>query len=374
MSRKKTQEEFKQEVYAIHGEEYSIIGIYKSLKDKVKTRHNKCGYIWDAKAQSLLDGHGCPICGITRRRKTHEQYVDEMKKVFDDEYSLIENYKNQRTKIKIKHNICGCEFKMYPDNFLKSTGCPQCSGYEEHGKKKNTEQFKKQLYDLVGDEYELIGEYVNNKTNITLKHNVCGNIYHPNPTNFLNTGRRCLYCYGNHTKTTEEFKQEVYNQRGNEYSVIGEYINSMEKIKIRHNACGYEWCVTPSDFISKQRICPLCYQSKGETEIEKFLLNKSIEYIPQKTFDGLVGLGNGLLSYDFYLPAYNLLIEYQGQFHDGSSTSKIQTKSQLKKQQEHDRRKRNYAKEHNIELMEIWYWDFDNIEQILESRLLKRSA
>jgi hypothetical protein len=36
--------------------------------------------------------------------------------------------------------------------------------------------------------------------------------------------------------------------------------------------------------------------------------------------------------------------------------------------------KSNYAKEHNIELMEIWYWDFDNIEQILESRLLKRSA
>ena len=75
MSKKKTQEEFKQEVYTIHGEEYSIIGTYKSLKDKVKTRHNKCGHIWDAKAQSLLDGHGCPICGITRRRKTHEQYV-----------------------------------------------------------------------------------------------------------------------------------------------------------------------------------------------------------------------------------------------------------------------------------------------------------
>ena len=103
-------------------------------------------------------------------------------------------------------------------------------------------------------------------------------------------------------------------------------------------------------------------------------MNKSIEYIPQKTFDGLVGLGNRLLSYDFYLPTYNLLIEYQGQFHDGSTTSKIQTKSQLKKQKEHDRRKRNYAKEHNIELMEIWYWDFDNIEQILESRLFNQSA
>ena len=36
--------------------------------------------------------------------------------------------------------------------------------------------------------------------------------------------------------------------------------------------------------------------------------------------------------------------------------------------------KREYAKKHNIELLEIPYWDFDNIEQILESRLLKQSA
>lgn len=40
-----------------------------------------------------------------------------------------------------------------------------------------------------------------------------------------------------------------------------------------------------------------------------------------------------------------------------------------KKQQEHDRRKREYAKSHNIELLEIWYWDFDNIEEILDKRL-----
>ncbi len=38
----------------------------------------------------------------------------------------------------------------------------------------------------------------------------------------------------------------------------------------------------------------------------------------------------------------------------------------LLKQQEHDRRKKQYAKNHGIKLLEIWYWDFDNIENKLK--------
>ena len=88
----------------------------------------------------------------------------------------------------------------------------------------------------------------------------------------------------------------------------------------------------------------------------------------------MFGVGGGLLSYDFYLPKYNLLIEYQGQFHDGNITGNYQTEEMLSIQKEHDRRKRNYVKAHYIELLEICYLYFKNIEQILESRLLKQSA
>ena len=35
-------------------------------------------------------------------------------------------------------------------------------------------------------------------------------------------------------------------------------------------------------------------------------------------------------------------------------------------QQIHDDIKRSYAKNHNIKLLEIWYWDFDDIENILQ--------
>jgi hypothetical protein len=90
----------------------------------------------------------------------------------------------------------------------------------------------------------------------------------------------------------------------------------------------------------------------------------------QKIFYGLIGIRGGSLSYDFYLPKYNLLIEYQGEFHDGiAGNGNYYMKQNLKRQQEHDKRKKEYALNNNIKLLEIWYWDFDRIEEILHKEL-----
>lgn len=156
--------------------------------------------------------------------------------------------------------------------------------------------------------------------------------------------------------------------------------------------CGYEWEARTNSRNSEYKTgCPECSKSKGEKKCKEFFINKRFietiqkEYdnlsntdkeqytyfISQKTFDGLIGLGGGLLSYDFYLPEYNLLVEYQGQYHDGSV--KNQTKKQLKKQQEHDRRKKEYAEQNKYNLLEIWYWDFDNIESIIDEYIKSNS-
>ena len=59
-----------------------------------------------------------------------------------------------------------------------------------------------------------------------------------------------------------------------------------------------------------------------------------------KEFDGLVGLNNKNLSYDFYLPQYNLLIEYQGEQHekpiDFTGKGMKYAKKRFQIQQEHD--------------------------------------
>jgi hypothetical protein len=115
--------------------------------------------------------------------------------------------------------------------------------------------------------------------------------------------------------------------------------------------------------------CPECQYSKGEERISKYLIKNSINYISQKIFDVLIGLGGGNLSYDFYLPQLNLLIEYQGEQHKKYMPGFHKSKKDFEKQQEHDRRKREYAKKYGIRLLEIWYWDFDNIEEILDKEL-----
>ena len=60
-----------------------------------------------------------------------------------------------------------------------------------------------------------------------------------------------------------------------------------------------------------------------------------------------------------------MLIEYQGEYHDG--TAKMQTEIEFFKQKEHDKRKRQYADKHNIQLLEIWYYEYDNVENILNN-------
>ncbi|RKJ48528.1 hypothetical protein D7X33_33435 [Butyricicoccus sp. 1XD8-22] len=59
----------------------------------------------------------------------------------------------------------------------------------------------------------------------------------------------------------------------------------------------------------------------------------------------------------------SVTIEFQGEFHDGKANEYV--RENLEIQKEHDRRKREYAKQNNIELLEIWYWDFDKVEKIL---------
>jgi hypothetical protein len=116
-----------------------------------------------------------------------------------------------------------------------------------------------------------------------------------------------------------------------------------------------------------------CGFSRGEDRIYEWLSKNNIDNVKYKSYFTLEGLSGGSLNYDFYIPSCNLLIEYQGEQHvrpvdfDGIGIQKATV--QFKKQQEHDRRKKEYAIKNNISLLEIWFWDYENIEKILENIL-----
>jgi hypothetical protein len=139
--------------------------------------------------------------------------------------------------------------------------------------------------------------------------------------------------------------------------------------------CGELTSVMTTNLIQGNTLSCGCLNSKNELIIKNILNKYNINYIPQMKYDGLLGVGGRKLSYDFYLPNYNALIEYQGEFHDGNiryyNVDKNELKERLIIQQEHDKRKKDYADNNNINLIEIWYYDHKN-DNGLENLLLNK--
>ena len=132
--RKKTHEEFIKEIKEKYHGEYSVLGEYVNAITRVKIRHNKCGYEWNVIPNNLLQGHKCPKCIGNEKKKTHEEFVEQLNKIHGENvYIPLEKYKGANTKILVKHNCEKCnyhEWEITPHNSLNKYGCPVCSGRE----------------------------------------------------------------------------------------------------------------------------------------------------------------------------------------------------------------------------------------------------
>ncbi|XZI06026.1 zinc-ribbon domain-containing protein (plasmid) [Clostridium perfringens] len=67
------------------------------------------------------------------RKKTHEEFIEEVKDKYGDEYEILGKYVNAETKILIRHNCEKCnnhEWRIRYYQLLKGHGCPVCSGRE----------------------------------------------------------------------------------------------------------------------------------------------------------------------------------------------------------------------------------------------------
>jgi len=128
-------------------------------------------------------------------------------------------------------------------------------------RRRTNEEFIKEIYDLVGNEYTFLEEYKSNKNKILCIHNKCNYEWKISPNHFFN-GTRCPECANKlrnsgKIKTNKKFKDEVYSLVKDEYIFLEEYINNKTKILCRHNKCGYKWKIKPNEFLTGNR-CPKC--------------------------------------------------------------------------------------------------------------------
>lgn len=364
-TKKKTTIEFKKEVYNLVGDEYKVIDNYINAKTKLTMKHEICGNEYKVKPNLFLTGIRCPICNGLK--KTHNQFLKEVKCLVGEEYKILEDYQGTNTDIKIKHNVCGSEYITTPTRFLGGKRCPKCFPYVVYNKK-TTDKFKSEVYDLVGGEYEVIGEYTNSKTKVSIKHNRCGKVINILPNNFLR-GNRCIYCSGKKKKTTEEFKDGVYKVYGDEYEVVGDYINNKTEVNVKHKKCSKSYKILPKFLLSGGHVCRFCGSSKGEINIQNILDNIELNYSKELR----INYNKRTLRVDFVILDKNdkiiLGIEYDGLQHF-EPRDFFGGEEGFKETLKRDKLKDEWFKENNIPLLRIPYWNYDNIEDILKVKLL----
>lgn len=87
------------------------------------------------------------------------------------------------------------EFQMSWNKFYLGERCTECALKRRNlSRTKTHEQFCKEVFDLVGDEYTVLGEYITARIKILIKHNTCGCEYEVQPDSFL-SGVKCHECF-----------------------------------------------------------------------------------------------------------------------------------------------------------------------------------
>lgn len=189
----------------------------------------------------------------------------------------------------------------------------------------------------------------------------------------------CLECsYEHRASQQRKTPEEVYN----DFKQCGGILLNKEdyrewnckNLRVICECCGEVFVTSYCAFMQHNgQRCSKCAStiSRGEYAIKQYLETNRVRFYMQFRFDDC--RTKVPLPFDFYLPEYNLLIEYDGEGHympikRGDMTD-IQAEETLNSIKYRDAIKNTYCEENNIRLLRIPYWEFDDITQILHREL-----
>jgi hypothetical protein len=296
---------------------------------------------------------------------TTEIFIKRAVQKHGDKYDYSKaNYITQYENIIIICPIHG-EFLMEPRNHLRSnSGCPKC----KINSKLTNEEFIIKAKQKHGNKYDYTNiNYINKHSVLDIICPIHGEFKQKAKWHLESYG--CQKCGWKAVGDSKRFKNdkfitkslEIHTNKYDYSNVI--YINAHNKVKIICSIHG-EFEQTPSNHLKGQG-CSKCKSSKGEKIIREFLLINNIKYLPQHRFNGCKD--KIMLPFDFYLPDYNVCIEYNGEQHY-RSIKYWGGLDNLKSIRKRDKIKKRYCYINSIPLIIIRY--NEDIIKKLEKKLL----
>jgi len=352
--------EFIKKSKKVHGNKYDYSLIeYKNNKTKVKIICPEHGEFEQRPDNHINVKTGCPKCA-NNVLYTNDKFIEKSNLVHNNKYKYTKvKYKTAHIKVIITCPEHG-DFKQKPSRHLSGDGCSKCSNNYNY----TNDEFIEKCNLVHNNKYDYsLTKYINSHTKVKI---ICPEhgTFSQNSSSHLK-GIGCQMCYvDSRTHNNEIFiekSKEIHGDRY-DYSLI-EYVNSYTKVKI---ICPIHGVFEQEPHIHLRGFgCSSCKSSTGENKIKLFLENNNIEYIYQHIYDDCKDQRH--LPFDFYLPKYNICIEFDGlqhfkpiEYFGGKKTFNI-TKN-------HDNIKNKYCEDNNIKLLRIKY--NEKIEEKLKNVII----
>lgn len=270
-------------------------------------------------------------------------------------------------RLKLGVKKCNRFFTQLAASHTQGIGCPYCGFKKITDKKRFTlDVFLTKSINMHGDLYDYsLVKLINVNTKVDIRCKSCELIFSKTPINHYR-GQGCPICAmkkrsESQLSNTDEFKEKAEKVHGKLYG-LDEIIYTGAKKKIKALCYKHgEFHVTPNNFLSGKG-CPICKASKGEIRIFKWLNSKNIEFIREYS------LPDTPYRFDFYLPAFNILIEYDGIQHF-KPVKRFGGKEGFLKTKKNDVSKNVLSILLSINLIRIPYTELQNLENLLIERL-----
>lgn len=304
MGKKLTEAEFRDLVQTKFDGAIEATG-YKGYRHPIIAKCLRCRNRWTTVAGNLCRGHGCPLCGKEKAKKTvkwaisQEEFLSRIPKDFLATIEVSGKYEHQHCEIDVRCRRCGRNWISTPYYLYRCYGCDQCA------RKQRGINFR---------------------------------------------------------KGHQEFVSEINRIHDGCIEIIGNYTTCKNRVLVRCLQCEHKWSPIASRL--RSRGCPRCISSKGERKIERLLKECGISYKHQFGFDGFVAENGCKYRFDFAIfNGDNLshLIEYDGEQHF-RPVKAWGGEARYKRQVEIDKLKAEYCQENGLRLTRIPYTLFSKID------------
>lgn len=293
------------------------------------------------------------------KKLSQKEFEEKLNKLYPNHQLEIINYTCSTKPLTVKCKNCGkINTVSKAVNFLRRTTYCDCQP------KLCVNKYIEEINKILSQNKNLIllSPIKTVSGYLKFKCNKCGHEFERQANDFVKSKGKCPYC-SHRIITTEMYNKFIEEETNGEYSLISEYINDSTKVLIRHNSCGFIYKIKPTYFKQEGTICPKCkrFNSKGEKAIINYLELYNISYEREYRFKELAHY-----PFDFKINFQNqiYLIEFQGEQHYKPKDF-FGGENGFKLQQERDKIKKNFCQEHGYNLIEIPYYEINNIDKYL---------